>query len=73
MPSSSELRELFQAKKSTATTEGVRVHPALLPRIATVSHNGALKASTSFLLHRATKRRHKGEVVSLEKKKGQYQ
>src|SRR5580658_6872464 len=41
-----ELGVLSRAKKSTATNEGVRVHPALLPRIATVSGNGTLKAST---------------------------
>jgi putative intracellular protease/amidase len=32
--------------KTTATNEGARVHPALLLRFATVSGNGALKAST---------------------------
>src|ERR1700730_6848553 len=35
-----------RAKKSTATNEGARVHPALLPRIATVSRNGTMRAST---------------------------
>jgi hypothetical protein len=37
---------LPQVQKTTATSEGARVHPALLLRIATVSGNGALEAST---------------------------
>src|ERR1700730_2371130 len=41
-----ELGVLSRAKKSTATNEGVRAHPALLPRIATVSSNGTMRAST---------------------------
>jgi len=38
-------------KKSTATNEEARVHPALHPRIATVSGNGTLKASTLHYLY----------------------
>jgi hypothetical protein len=42
---------LTRAKKSTATNEEARVHPALHPRIATVSGNGTLKASTLLYLY----------------------
>jgi hypothetical protein len=38
--------ETCKGLKTTATNGGARVHPALLQPIATVSGNGALKAST---------------------------
>ena len=37
---------LSQVQKTTATNEGARVHRALPARIATLSGNAALKAST---------------------------